>query len=67
MRPVSDPKVDVAAPLFCPFCRSKELGTASKVINESTYWRCTSCGEIWNPGRLRPPSLPTFGGRGGRW
>ena len=65
MKTASDPKPDVAAPVFCPFCRSKELSTASKVINESTYWRCTACGEIWNPGRLRPPAPPTFGGRWG--
>ena len=56
MRPVSDPKPDVATPAFCPVCLSKDLSTVSKVINESTYWRCTACGEIWNPGRLRPPS-----------
>ena len=52
MRPVSDPKPDVATPTSCPFCRSKDLSTASKVINESTYWRCEKCGQIWNPGRL---------------
>jgi ribosomal protein L37AE/L43A len=58
-RSVADPvKPDVAAPTFCPFCRSKELTTASKVINESTYWRCVPCGEIWNPGRLRPSAPP---------
>lgn len=64
MRPVSDPKPDVAPrPTYCPFCRSKDVSTASKVINESTYWRCTACGEIWNPGRLRPPPSHGFGGR----
>ena len=40
---------DVTAPVFCPFCRSKDLKTAAKIINESTYWRCIACGEIWNP------------------
>jgi len=60
MRPASEPKPDVSAPTFCPFCRSKDLGTASKVINESTYWRCKGCGEIWNPGRLRPSAPPSF-------
>jgi len=55
---------DVIAPVFCPFCRSKDLKTAAKIINESTYWRCIACGEIWNPGRLRPAPPPrTFGGR----
>jgi ribosomal protein L37AE/L43A len=54
---------EVATPKFCPFCRSKDLRTAAKVINESTYWRCIGCGEIWNPGRLRPAQSPGFGGR----
>jgi hypothetical protein len=58
-------KPDVIAPAFCPFCRSKDLKTAAKIINESTYWRCIGCGEIWNPGRLRPLPLPR--GVGGRW
>jgi ribosomal protein L37AE/L43A len=50
--------------VFCPFCRSKDLKTAAKIINESTYWRCIACGEIWNPGRLRPAPPPrSFGGR----
>jgi ribosomal protein L37AE/L43A len=62
MRHESEAKPDVAAPTCCPFCQSKTLSTVSKVINESTYWRCASCGEIWNPGRLRPPA-PRFGGR----
>ena len=42
-------------PASCPFCRSVDLKTTSKAIDESTYWRCTSCGEIWNPRRLRVP------------
>jgi len=63
MRSASEPVKDVAAPTFCPFCRSKDLRTAAKIINESTYWRCIACGEIWNPGRLRPAPLRDFGGR----
>jgi ribosomal protein L37AE/L43A len=62
MKSVSEARRDVAVPIVCPFCQSKALSTVSKVIDESTYWRCTSCGEIWNPGRLRPPA-PRFGGR----
>ena len=64
MRP-GDPGKVVAAPTHCPFCRSKDLRTAAKVINESTYWRCIGCGEIWNPGRLRPAPVRDFGGQ--RW
>lgn len=65
MRPASEPVKQVTAPTFCPFCRSKDLRTAAKIINESTYWRCIACGEIWNPGRLRPTLPPR--GFGGRW
>ena len=63
--PGTDPVKNVAAPTYCPFCRSKDLRTASKVIDESTYWRCLGCGEIWNPGRLRPGPQRDFGGK--RW
>jgi hypothetical protein len=65
MRPGGEPGKDVTAPTHCPFCRSKDLRTAAKVINESTYWRCIGCGEIWNPGRLRPAPMRDFGGQ--RW
>ena len=63
--PVTDPGKSVTAPTSCPFCRSKDLRTAAKVIDESTYWRCIGCGEIWNPGRLRPAPVRDFGGQ--RW
>ena len=46
-------KVEVAAPKSCPFCRATDVKTASKVVDESTYFRCGKCGEIWNPNRLR--------------
>lgn len=34
-------------PEFCPFCRSKAVGTHAKVITPSTYWHCQACGEGW--------------------
>ena len=40
------------APRTCPFCKSAEVTTTSKDVNASTYWRCTTCGQIWNAGRL---------------
>jgi ribosomal protein L37AE/L43A len=59
---MSDQMLDPAerkstAPPTCPFCTSADVKTASKVINVSTYWRCATCGEIWNAGRLPPPRL----------
>lgn len=44
----------VDAPTHCPACRSTDVKTASKVVNASSYWRCGSCGEVWNVERLRP-------------
>jgi transposase-like protein len=41
-----------APPKACPFCRSADVTTTSKAVNAFTYWRCTTCGQIWNAGRL---------------
>ena len=41
-----------AAPKTCPFCNSVDVKTTSKDVNDSTYWRCASCGQIWNASRL---------------
>ena len=41
------------APTACPFCRSAEISTAGQKPNdESAYWRCVACGEMWNVSRL---------------
>jgi transposase-like protein len=39
-------------PTSCPFCRSAQVSTTSKTISATTYWRCVTCGQIWNPARL---------------
>jgi predicted RNA-binding Zn-ribbon protein involved in translation (DUF1610 family) len=44
---------DVVVPAACPFCQSADIGTTSKAVTVSTYWRCAKCGQIWNSGRLR--------------
>lgn len=41
-----------APPAACPVCRSKELTTTSKTITSASYWRCLTCGEVWNAERL---------------
>jgi transposase-like protein len=51
---------NVPARPLCPICRSNQVSTTSKSVNELTYWRCQACGEIWNQTRL-----VTFKGR--RW
>jgi len=48
-------KVDVREPKFCPWCGSTQVTTNSKLVDESTYFRCLTCSEIWNPTRLRLP------------
>jgi transposase-like protein len=55
----------VHRPEACPFCQSKAVGTLAKVITASTYWRCQSCGEMWNPERLQRASHPPR--RGSSW
>ena len=41
------------APTECPACRSSDVKTTSKVVNAESYWRCESCGEVWNAARRR--------------
>jgi transposase-like protein len=50
--PTSSPAGGAEKPPPCPFCRSQNVGTTSKVISVATYWRCGSCGQIWNQSRL---------------
>jgi transposase-like protein len=40
-------------PSECPACGSSDVKTSSKVVTESSYWRCDGCGEVWNVGRRR--------------
>lgn len=40
-------------PSHCPVCRSAEVSTASKVVSAASYWRCSTCGEVWNVGRQK--------------
>ena len=42
-----------AAPTACPFCGSANITTTSEKVDVSAYWRCTTCGEMWNLGRLQ--------------
>jgi transposase-like protein len=41
----------VVAPVVCPACGSDDLVAARKTADESAYWRCRGCGEVWNVGR----------------
>ena len=33
---------------ICPVCGSANVQTTSKTVDESSYWRCRQCGEVWN-------------------
>ena len=56
MREIQAPSKPAAdEPRLCPFCRSHEVATTSKVITVATYWRCGTCGQIWNHSRLQRP------------
>ena len=39
------------APVICPACQSSSIVTKAKSPDADSYWRCTSCGEIWNASR----------------
>lgn len=46
----------VRPPTTCPACKSRELTTTSKTVTSASYWRCLTCGEIWNAERLEAGS-----------
>jgi hypothetical protein len=48
-----------ATPSACPACQSGDLTTTSKVVNLETYWRCVTCGEVWNVRRREASRYPT--------
>lgn len=47
-------------PSQCPACGSGKVQTTSKVVTAATYWRCQSCGEIWNVGRRQAANRNTW-------
>ena len=42
------------APVICPACQSSSIVTKAKKPDADSYWRCTSCGEVWNASRTVP-------------
>lgn len=43
----------ISLPSKCPACRSAAITTTAKTPAADSYWRCGSCGEIWNDARTR--------------
>ena len=38
-------------PSECPSCHSPDITTTSKSVSAESYWRCVTCGDVWNAGR----------------
>jgi transposase-like protein len=38
----------VQQPTHCPACGGNKLTTTSKAQDRHSYWRCLTCGEVWN-------------------
>lgn len=53
----------IPTPKACPYCRSSELTTASKAPDASAYWRCKTCGQMWNVARHRTSQPYGYPGR----
>jgi ribosomal protein L37AE/L43A len=51
------------APTACPFCQARSITSASEKIDASTYWRCETCGQMWNVGRLQTSNRYGYEGR----
>jgi transposase-like protein len=49
-------QVAVPAPTVCAFCGSSKITTSGMHTDSAAYWRCETCGEVWNVVRLRPVS-----------
>jgi transposase-like protein len=57
------PDEPLAAPSRCPACGSPDVKTTSKSVTAESYWRCVSCGEVWNVARRtesRPAGYGSF-------
>src|SRR5438552_14897515 len=67
--PVKDPasmpsaSPDHVAPASCPACRSSSIVTTAKSPDADSYWRCTTCGEVWNDSRRQAPRYKMPGWR----
>ena len=49
--PIRSKPSDPVTPVTCPACRSTSIVTTAKIPDADSYWRCTSCGEVWNASR----------------
>jgi len=47
----------------CPSCSSNDVTTTSKATDLAPYWRCLSCGDVWNAARRAAAHPSRFGYR----
>ena len=45
------PDASGVLPKSCPKCQATSITTTAKRPVAESYWRCESCGEIWNNSR----------------
>lgn len=57
----NDIQTTVAAPSACPACRSADIKTTNKAMSVEAYWRCVTCGEVWNVTRRKTKSNTLYG------
>ena len=60
--PLREPELP-AAPTACTFCRALNITAASEKVDASTYWRCETCGQMWNVARLQTSNRYGYEGR----
>jgi transposase-like protein len=48
-------------PSECPVCRSADVTTTGRAVTAESYWRCVTCGEVWNVGRREPAHSTPYG------
>jgi transposase-like protein len=47
----SRPSATDTTPPVCPSCHSTATVTTATRPDADTYWRCTTCGDVWNVAR----------------
>jgi transposase-like protein len=57
----AEPEPPPSPPATCPFCGSSKISTTGEKPDQSAYWRCEGCGDVWNVGRLK--TADRFGNR----
>lgn len=52
--PIPSPSpAKVVSPASCPSCHSTAILTTAKSPDVDSYWRCATCGDIWNAARAQ--------------